>query len=211
MKDELLFGLLPYGAFLLFLTGFGVRLVVPGSRGSSGRLGSRLTGRSLSWRSWSWRVGFAGVLLVHLVGFLFPRGLESIHQSPRVLLTVEALGVLFGALAVVGLLLETLQPDGGLRPRSAFDTVGLTLLGVALASGLLMTLNFRGSPTWFGAVLVPYLRSILELEPRVGLIGPLPFLVRLHVLAAFLLLAAAPWTSAGSWVSWRWQVTEETA
>lgn len=202
MKDGLLFGLLPYGALLLFLLGVAVR-VGTASRASSGSWGAPFSWRALPWRSWSWQVGLAGVLLGHLIGFLFPQALVSLHQHPRLLATVEAAGAIFGTLAVVGLLLEVFPDDGGLRPRSLLDTVGLTLVGVALTSGLVMILAYRGAPSWYGPVLVPYLQSILVFEPRLGLMSPLPFWVRLHALTAFLLLAVAPWTSAGGWVARR--------
>ena len=202
MKDGFLFGLLPYAALLLFVIGVAVRMGFA-PRSSSGSLDARPSWRGLPWRSWSWRVGLVGVLLGHLAGFLFPGALASIHQHPRFLSMMEAAGVIFGTLAVVGLLVEVFHDDGGLRPRSLLDTVGLTLVGVALVSGLAMILAYRGAPSWYGPVLVPYLQSILVFEPRLGLMGPLPFWVRLHVLTAFLLLAVAPWTSLGGWVARR--------
>lgn len=197
MKDELLLGVLPYAVLALFVTGAFVRLV-PGSRKRGVDRGRRNPAHFLSW---SWRIGLGGVLLGHLTGFLFPGALQAIHQRPGLLLLVEGVGVVFGVLALAGLALETLSPHGRLHPRSFLDTVALTLLGMALASGLAMTILFRNAPSWYGAILVPYLWSLFSFEPRVGLVASLPFCPRAHVLAVFLLLAVAPWTSAGSWAA----------
>lgn len=193
MKDEFLFRLLPYVALVLFLMGGVVRWA--GSRWVEPSAdGWRPSSRSRP--SWSWRVGIAGVVAGHGVGLFFPQAFGTLHTHPRLLLTVDAASVLFGALAVAGLAMK-LAAGAGRRLRSPVDTLGLTILGVALVSGLAIALVYRGAPSWYGTVLVPYLRSICLLEPRPDLVALMPFWLRLHVVAGFLLLGVAPWTSVG--------------
>lgn len=187
-----MFRWLPYGALAVFV--LGVLLRVLGSGASGPRPAAR---RASSW-SWSWRIGLAGAVLGHLVGLLAPGVLVALHQHPVTLLAVEGLALVFGLTALFGLLLEACSSGGGLRPKSLLDSLGLTFLGLALVSGVSLTLLFRSAPAWYATVLTPYLGSLLTLEPRVALISPLPFWARLHLLAVFLLLAVAPWTTAGA-------------
>lgn len=194
MREQVLFAWLPYAVLVTFGLGVVLRLRRTPSKPSPGPSPERRRS-SPSWRSWSWRIGLAGVVAGHVIGFLAPGLLEALHRSPRLFLALEALGALLGLAALSGLLLQVLAPGGRPAPRGILDTVALTLLVTSLATGLAIALAYRGAPSWYGTVLVPYLRSLLVLEPRTGLLTPLPYPLRLHVLAAFLLFAAAPWTS----------------
>jgi nitrate reductase gamma subunit len=43
-------------------------------------------------------------------------------------------------------------------------------------------------------VFTPYLWSILTLQPRLDLVAPLPWLIKLHVVNLFILLAVYPFS-----------------
>ena len=65
---------------------------------------------------------------------------------------------------------------------------------IEVISGLAIAVLYRWGSSWSGVTLVPYLLSLLHMKPAVELVAGMPFLVRLHVVCAFALLAIAPFT-----------------
>jgi nitrate reductase gamma subunit len=194
MDDRLLFGVLPYAALGLCLTGLAVRVFRPRSEPGAKARCKPLKG--LLWGSVSWRVGLVGVLLGHLAGFLVPRSVLLWNQQPLRLVMLEATGLALGLLAALGLGLTLLAPRwcGRKSPLSMTDTLLLTLLAVSIVSGLGIAVFDRWGSSWYASVIVPYLRSLMRLSPSVGFLAEMPFLVRLHVVSAFALMAALPLT-----------------
>lgn len=188
MKDQIVFVVLPYAAVVVALAGLVCRATgwLETDRPEAGNR-VRLPGAGAR------RIGLAGVLLGHAVGVAFPGAIVEWTRHPARLLVLEGVGLAFGGLALVGL---ALGMAFGLRRAQragrSCDVLCATLLAVALLSGIGVALAHRWSSTWYAATLVPYLRSVAILEPRLELAAPLPFLVRFHVLSGFALLAFAP-------------------
>ncbi|MFP3938816.1 MAG: respiratory nitrate reductase subunit gamma [Thermoanaerobaculia bacterium] len=188
MKDQIVFAVLPYAAVLVALAGIGCRAAgwlerdrpEPGERRRLPGAGAR-------------RIGLAGVLLGHAVALAFPGAIVEWTRHPARLLILEGIGLAFAGLALVGV---GLGVAFGLRAAQgngrSCDVLCATLLGVALLSGIGVALAHRWSSTWHAATLVPYLRSLAALQPRLELAVLMPFLVRFHVLSGFALLAFAP-------------------
>lgn len=191
MKDQILFAALPYAALAFAVAG-----VV--CRGSGWLVGRRpdpdeppLPG------AWARRIGLLGVVLGHCVGLAFPDALVQWTRHPGRLLVLEGVGLAFAGLALVGVALGvTFGLRRAQRSGRSFDMLCATLLLVALLSGIGVALAHRWSSTWYAATMVPYLRSLATLEPRLELASLMPYLVRFHVLAGFALLAAAPFYGA---------------
>ncbi|MFQ5583242.1 MAG: respiratory nitrate reductase subunit gamma, partial [Calditrichia bacterium] len=47
---------------------------------------------------------------------------------------------------------------------------------------------------WFAAVLTPYLRSIFIFQPDIRAVSALPWLVKLHIVGAFLIFGLIPFS-----------------
>ena len=74
------------------------------------------------------------------------------------------------------------------------DLVVLVLLLVSAITGVLIATVYRFGSSWFTAVFTPYLWSVLTLQPQVSLVAPLPWVIKLHVINFFVLLAVFPFS-----------------
>src|SRR5262249_61245581 len=76
------------------------------------------------------------------------------------------------------------------------DCVLLSLFCMALVSGLIVAILYRWGSSWSASTLAPYMASLAQGAPATQLIEDMPFLVRLHVLSWFAIIALVPFTSA---------------
>ena len=74
------------------------------------------------------------------------------------------------------------------------DLVVLVLLLVSVITGVLIATVYRFGSSWFTAVFTPYLWSVLTFQPQVSLVAPLPWVIKLHVINFFVLLAVFPFS-----------------
>jgi nitrate reductase gamma subunit len=82
------------------------------------------------------------------------------------------------------------------------DLVVLLLLLVSVITGVLIASGYRFGSTWFTGVFTPYLWSLLILQPRPELVAPLPWLIQLHVLNNFILMAIFPFSRLIHIITW---------
>lgn len=155
--------------------------------------------RRLLWGSWAWRVGICGLLAIHLLLVLFPRAVVAWNQRHWRLLLLEGTGALLGVAALVGLIGLIVRniraPDPGSPDRPAIvDTAFLGLLLINTVSGLTAALLYRWATSWSTVTVVPYVRSLAQLEARVGLVAGLPYMVKLHVFSAIVMVGLLPFT-----------------
>ncbi len=150
------------------------------------------------WSSWPWRIGLVGLALVHLL-LLFATKVPGWSGSlPQVLLLeltamVLALSALIGLLSLVRRFLR--GPGASLFRALPFaDAALLALLLVEVGSGIAMAARYRWAASWSTVTLAPYLRSLFALEPRLPLVGGMPYLVKLHVFCAVAIVALLPFT-----------------
>lgn len=153
--------------------------------------------KKLYWGSISFHYGIILVLLGHLLALLLPQGLRLWNAIPIRLYLLELTGLALGiwALAGVVILLWRRLSEKRLRVVSTpMDLVVLVLLLVSALTGVLVATFYRFGILWFTAVFTPYLRSLLILQPNIALVSPLPWIIKLHVVNFFLLLAVFPFS-----------------
>jgi nitrate reductase gamma subunit len=199
MRDALLFGLAPYLAAALLL---GVPAWRLRSRARRAALPELCRDSAELYRgSALWRWGLGLLLLGHTVPFLVPRLVLRWNLSPVRLLVLEAAGIAVGFAALEGLarLIRTRGRAGGIPPA---DALLLATLAVAMGSGLAVAVLHRWGSAWSSLSLLPWLRSLLTLQPDVSLVAPLPPVVRLHLLAGILAVAVLPFTRAIQALAW---------
>jgi nitrate reductase gamma subunit len=196
MSDIVLFAAFPYVAVILAV--FGGVYRYRRDRFSYSTLSSQLLeNRSLFWGSVPWHYGIVIVLLAHLLGFLMPGMWASLTAAPSALYTIETLGFVFGLAALVGLCVLFVRRLVFERIRSvtsAVDWVLLFVLLVQVALGFYVSLVYRWGADWYVNTAVPWLISLVSLNPQTQYVSSLPTVVQLHMLNGFLVIALFPFS-----------------
>ena len=196
MSDTLLFIVLPYVVVAVELVASLWRYF--SNRYKFSTLSSEfLESSQLFWGSVPWHYGILVVMLGHVVAFLFPENILAWNRVPMRLLILEVTALTFGLLALVGLVALIYRRATSPRVRvvtTKMDVVVLLLLLVQVASGLGVALFLRWGSSWYSAVLVPYLRSLFVFNPNLDSVSGLHWLVKVHIVNAFLLIGILPFT-----------------
>jgi nitrate reductase gamma subunit len=141
--------------------------------------------------------GILVVLTGHVVAFLIPREVLWWNSRPLRLYILEASGLIFAILAVVGLGAAIIRRMSVSKIRvvtSRVDWVIFALLMVQLLTGIEVALRYPWGSSWFAASATPYLWSLLNLNPDISYIAPMPFSVKLHIVNAYVLILLFPFT-----------------
>ena len=153
--------------------------------------------RMLYWGSLSFHWGIVFVLIGHLLAIFFPKGMVLWNSVPLRLYLLEFTGVVLALWSLVGLLILLWRRFIERRIRvvtTPMDIVVLLLVLLSIVTGIVVATFYRFGSTWFTGVFTPYVWSILTLRPRPELVAPLPWMVQLHVLNLFILLAVFPFS-----------------
>lgn len=196
MLDTLLFAVFPYVAAALAV-GVGLYRYFSDRFSFSSRSSQFLENRALFWGSVPWHYGILIVLLAHLVAVLVPGLWASVLGEPLRLYVLEVTGLALGTLTVVGIGLLILRRLGDKRAAvitSTADWVLLACLFVQVVFGVYIALFYRWGSFWYLSNAVPWLWSLVRLDPQLAYIATLPWPVKLHFFNAFLLVALFPFT-----------------
>jgi nitrate reductase gamma subunit len=197
--SSFLFRVWPYLALTLAAAGFAVRLLltsdrVPALKATLAR--ARRVG--LTFGGWPWLAGWVALAAAHAAGLLFPRAILAWTRTPWHLYLLEAAGFTAGlavlAACLRGAWAHLRQPgrDGWSLVADFADSVFLSFLFIAVASGLLAAGVHRWGSAWAAVTLAPYASSLVHGRPEPAFVAHLPLLVRLHVFAAFAVVAVLP-------------------
>jgi nitrate reductase gamma subunit len=196
MNDMILFAVFPYVAIVVAIVGGVYRYRT--NRFSYSSLSSQLLeNRKLFWGSVPWHYGIIVVLLAHLVGFLVPGMWASITSAPAALYTIELVGFAFGLAALVGmcvLIVRRYTTERILAVTSPMDGVLLAALLVQVVLGIWVSLVYRWGADWYVDTAVPWLISLVSLNPQTQYVSTLPSVVKLHMLTGFVVIALFPFS-----------------
>lgn len=194
--NNFLFIGLPYAALAIFIVGTIFRYTNYGYKVSS--LSSEfLEGRRLFWGSQPFHWGILVVFLGHLVAFLFPRSIIVWNGHPLRLLILEITGFIFGISALVGLINLFVRRITEKRLKVVTNKMDLLielLLLLQIFLGLWVAYGYRWGSSWFASVMTPYLWSIFKFSPDTQAVIALPWIVKLHIIGAFLIIGIFPFT-----------------
>lgn len=194
--DQMLYGVFPYVAIVLAIVGTIWRYTT--DRFSYSSLSSQfLENRALFWGSVPWHYGILFILTGHLVGFLIPRWVLVWNGVPLRLYVLETSALAFGFLALGGLAVLMARRFANRRIRivtSPMDWVLLLVLLVQIIAGLWTAIFYRWGSSWYAGFAVPYLYSIFLLRPDIALVQNMPFMVKLHIVGGFVIVALLPFT-----------------
>lgn len=202
--NQLFFVVFPYISMTLFIAVTIYRSIYRPFTVSS--LSSQLLERKkLYWGSIPFHYGIVLILLFHLLALVFPKALLLWNAVPIRLYLLELSGFalgLWGLVGVVILLLRRITVPYIRAVTTPMDIIILLLVLVSIITGLLTASGYRFGSTWFTGVFTPYLWSLLIMQPRPELVAPLPWLIQLHVINNFLLLAVFPFSRLIHIITW---------
>lgn len=196
LLNNFLFIALPYVAIFTFVIGSIQRYKKSGFKFSS--LSSQfLEGNRLFFGSMLFHWGILTVFMGHLLTFLFPEATLVWNSNPIRLIVLEALAFIFGLsvlVGLVGLLVRRITNPRIQVVTSRTDIVLEILLIVQVILGCWIALGYRWGSSWFASDLTPYLWSILKLNPQTEAVNALPFVIKAHIVGAFIVIGIIPYT-----------------
>jgi nitrate reductase gamma subunit len=196
MFDLLLYGVWPYVAFALAIAG-GLYRYYRDRFSYSSFSSQLLEQRLLFWGSVPWHYGIIILLIGHLIGLAIPGAVAAFNgQPPRLyVLEITAFGLgLFALLGIVMLVARRLRVPAARVVTTRMDAVLLALLLFQVVLGLYTALFLRWGSWWYLSNAVPYLSSLLRLNPDVQYAATLPLATQLHTINSFLLVAIFPFS-----------------
>jgi nitrate reductase gamma subunit len=203
-SNMLLFFVFPYITIILFIVATIYRMVYQPFSVSS--LSTQLLERKkLFWGSIPFHYGILLVLGGHLLALLFPQSILLWNSVPLRLYLLELTGLMLGIWALIGLVVLVWRRISEARIRAVstgMDFVVLLLLLVSVVTGVLTATMYRFGSNWFTGIFAPYLVSIFTLQPQAEMLAPLPWVIKLHVLNFFVLLAIFPFSRLIHIITW---------
>jgi nitrate reductase gamma subunit len=144
-----------------------------------------------------WHYGVIAILTTHVLAFLFPTGWATLLAAPARLYFLEVTGLALALCSLAGLAVLTGRRLANARAftvTSALDWVLLTALLGQVGLGFWVSLFYRWGSEWYLHTAVPWLISLLLLNPQVEYVNALPLPVRLHMLGGFVIIGLFPFT-----------------
>lgn len=194
--NALLLVVLPYLAFFIFFLGTIMRYRKAPYTYSS--LSSQfLENQQHFWGLVPFHFGIVVVLAGHIVAFLVPRQILLWNSRPLRLYILEVSALIFGLLALVGLLgaiHRRLTVSKIRQVTSPMDWIVFGLLAVQIASGVYVAVFHPWGSSWFAAAVTPYLWSLVTFTPEMGYVAAAPGAVKLHIVLGYVVIGLAPFT-----------------
>ncbi|TWU21782.1 respiratory nitrate reductase subunit gamma [Bythopirellula polymerisocia] len=194
--DQFLFVALPYVCLFTFFLMTIYRYRVQSFSYSS--LSSQfLENKHHFWAVVPFHYGILVVTAGHFLAFLIPRSLLAWNSKPWRLYVLEISALAFGILTLIGLVGVIVRRMSSSKVRmvtTPTDWLLFLMLLVQTVSGVSIALFYPWGSSWFATNMSPYLWSILKLDPDVTFVAAMPWLVKLHVVLAFLTIGFFPFT-----------------
>ena len=156
-----------------------------------------LENRTLFWGSVPWHYGVIVVLSAHLLALVFPALWGDLIADQTRLYILEVTGLALALMAVIGLTLlivRRLTNPRAFAVTSVMDWVLLAVLLTQVALGFWIAYYYRWGSDWYLHTAVPWILSLLTLNPQTQYVTALPWVVKLHMLLGFSIFALFPFT-----------------
>jgi len=196
MLNFVLFVIVPYLAVTLAVV-VGVYRYVDDRFSYSSLSSQFLENRQLFWGSVPWHYAILIILLAHLLALLFPGAWGALIAAPLRLYVLEVLGLALALLATAGLAILVLRRLRNARVAVVTSVSDWLLLGALLgqvALGFWVALFYRWGADWYLYTAVPWLVSLVKLNPQTQYVVSLPWAVKLHFVGGFLIIGLFPFT-----------------
>lgn len=194
--DQLLFIVLPYVAFVVFLL-VSIRRYLLDSFTFSSLSSQFLENQQHFWGVVPFHYGIIVILTGHLIGFLIPREVLAWNSQPLRLYILEVSAFIFGLLTMIGLvsmIVRRLTVPKIRMVTSLADWILFGIFVVQVFTGLYTAVFHGWGSSWFAATAAPYLWSLLTFNPDISYITAMPWMVKLHIVSAYVMIAFFPFT-----------------
>lgn len=192
----LLYAVLPYLAIFTLLLVSIYRYLRMGYTYSS--LSSQfLENKQHFWGLVPFHYGIITILAGHLIGFLIPKQMLWWNSVPARLYVLEIAAFIGGVFTLIGLVNIMIRRFTDTKARMTTTTADWIVIGILLFSvgtGLFTAIFHRWGSSWFASSMAPYLWSIIKLNPEISYITPMPVMLKLHVIAAYIMVLLFPFT-----------------
>lgn len=196
MLDAVLFVALPYLAVATAIVGGIYRY--RSDRFSYSSFSSQfLDNKTLLFGSVSWHYGILLILGAHVIGALAPGLWQGVLADRNRLYFLEITGLALALFAIVGLVLLILRRLGNarvFRVTTAMDWILLAALLAQVVLGFWVALFYRWGSDWYLHTAVPWLVSLVKFKPEIQYVSVLPWVVKVHMLGGFVIIALFPFT-----------------
>lgn len=193
--DFLAFLVFPYISLSVFVVGHLYRHFTDPFRWNA-RSSELLDKESLRYSSLLFHYGMVFTVVGHAGGMLIPQSLYDsmgISGEMHTRLAVMA-GAVIGAAAVIGNFLLFRRRITNRRVLANSTGNDLLTLGLLLFTGGIGTYNVFFGHFYVLDTIAPWIRGIVTFTPDHTLMRDVPFMYKLHILAAFALFAISPFT-----------------
>ncbi len=191
----LAFLVFPYISLSIFVVGHLYRYFTDPFRWNA-RSSELLDKESLKYSSLLFHYGMVFTVVGHAGGMLIPQGFYDsmgISGEMHTRLAVMA-GAVIGAAAVIGNFLLFRRRITNRRVLVNSTGSDLLTLGLLLFTGGIGTYNVFFGYFYVLDTIAPWIRGIVTFTPDHTLMRDVPFMYKLHILAAFALFAISPFT-----------------
>ncbi|MBI3485075.1 MAG: respiratory nitrate reductase subunit gamma, partial [Acidobacteria bacterium] len=194
--DQFLFVVLPYMVMFIFFVGTIMRYRKAQYTYSS--LSSQfLENQQHFWGLVPFHYGIITVLTGHVIAFLVPRSVLLWNSRPLRLYILEISALIFGLLTLIGLvgcIIRRMTLSKIREVTSILDWNVFALLLIQVASGVYVAVFHPWGSAWFAGIAAPYLWSLVKFSPDMSYVVALPFVVKLHIASAYVMIGLAPFT-----------------
>ena len=194
--NTILFGYMPYLLLALAIVGSIYRFTTNRYSWSS-QSSQFLENRALFFGSFPWHYGIVLVLLGHIIGFFIPSAILGWNSTPVRLYILEISGLALGFLALFGLLALAYRRLTNNRVKAlttSWDVLLIIILLIQVITGLGNAILYRWGSNWYVASAVPWMWSVLTLNPNVEYVANLPLITKAHIFNAMLFIGLIPFT-----------------
>jgi nitrate reductase gamma subunit len=194
--DQVLFIVLPYLAFTLFLL-VSIRRYVRESFTFSSLSSQFLENKHHFWGLVPFHYGIIVILTGHVIGFAVPAEVLWWNSVPLRLYILELSAFIFGILTLVGVISIIIRRFTVVKMKMVTSIADWILFGIfilQIVTGLSTAIFHSWGSSWFAAVATPYLWSLLTLNPDISFITAMPWMVKTHIIGAYVMIAFFPFT-----------------
>ncbi|MCC6831999.1 MAG: respiratory nitrate reductase subunit gamma [Thermoleophilia bacterium] len=196
MWNTVLFSVIPYVAVALAVVG-GIWRYRTDRFSYSSQSSQFLESRALFWGSVSWHYGILLILGAHVIAVVLWTVWGALVNDQGRLLVLEVIGLAVSLLSLAGLAVLAARRLSVPRVRSVtspMDWVLMVVLAVQVILGIWMSLVYRWGSEWYVHTSVPWLHSLVKLNPKPEFMVNLPWIVKAHAVLGFGLIALFPFT-----------------
>jgi nitrate reductase gamma subunit len=196
LLNNFLFIALPYIALIVFIIGTVYRY--KGTKFKFSSLSSEfLERKKLFWGSVPFHYGIIVLFFGHLIAFLLPDVILSWNSNSLRLIILEVAAFIFGLSALIGLFNLFVRRNTNARIEvvtSRMDLIIELILLIQIVFGLWVAFEYRWGSSWFATIMSPYLTSIFTLNPQIDAVSSMPWVIKIHVSFAFIIVLLIPFT-----------------